>query len=102
MKMYIVIKEGTPRGHAVNCAAHAALACYLEYGDTDEMNDWLASSFRKVSCLASEDEFEAIKYWLDDRVIITESALDNQEVALALPPRSGEWPTIVKNLRLYK
>lgn len=100
--MYIVIKEGTPRGHAVNCAAHAALACYLEYGDTDEMNDWLASSFRKVSCLASEEEFEALKYLLEDYVVITENALDNQEVALALPPRSKEWPDIVKKLRLYR
>ena len=100
--MYIVIKEGTPRGHAVNCAAHAALACYLKYKDTDEMQDWLASSFRKVTCSASEEEFEAIKYWIDDLVVITESALGDREVALALPPRLKDWPDIVKKLRLYR
>jgi peptidyl-tRNA hydrolase len=100
--MYIVIKEGTPRGHAVNCAAHAALACYLEYKDHYEVQEWLKESFRKVTCTASYEEFEAIKYLLDDLVVITESALNDAEVALAIPPLYEEWPDIIRNLKLYR
>lgn len=98
--MYILIKENIPLGHQVNCAAHAALGCYLRFQDHPEVQDWLKNSFRKVTCKVSEREFEQAKQY-PDSVIITESALDGQEVAIAFRPRA-EWPKAFEFFRLFR
>jgi hypothetical protein len=100
MKMYILVKESLPVGFAILAAAHASLAAYLRFKDTPEVAEWLGGPFRKVICRVSDDEFEAAKK-CEDNVILTESALDQQEVAIAFRPRE-EWPKSFKFLRLYK
>ena len=100
MKMYILVKESLPVGFAILAAAHASLAAYLKFKDTPEVMEWLAGPFRKVICRVNDDEFEAAKK-CEDNVILTESALDQQEVAIAFRPRV-EWPKSFKFLRLYK
>jgi hypothetical protein len=49
----------------------------------------IAGPFFKVICKVTEKEFEAAKQ-IPDNVLITESALGGQEVALAFKPRE-EW-----------
>ena len=100
MKAYILVKESVPLGLAVVAVAHASLAMYLKFQDTPEVKEWLSGPFRKVVCLANFVEFEQAK-GAGDYVIMTESALDNQEVALAFKPRA-EWPKSFKFLRLFK
>ena len=100
MKMYILVKESLPVGFAILAAAHASLAAYLRFKDTPEVAEWLGGPFRKVICRVSADEFEAAKK-CEDNVILTESALDQQEVAIAFRPRE-EWPKSFKFLRLFK
>lgn len=100
MKMYILVKESLPVGFAILAAAHASLAAYLKFKDTLEVAEWLGGPFRKVICRVSDDEFEAAKK-CEDNVILRESALDQQEVAIAFRPRE-EWPKSFKFLRLYK
>jgi hypothetical protein len=100
MKMYILIKENVPIGFAILTAAHASLAAYLEFKDTPEMAEWLTGPFNKVICRVPHKEFEQAKTF-PEHVVITESALDNQEVAIAFCPRE-KWPKPFKYYRLYK
>ena len=100
MKMYILVKESMPLGFAMVASAHASLAGYLEFKDTPEVATWLAGPFRKTVCRVSDKEFENSKL-VPDHVLLTESALAGQEVAIAFKPRE-EWPTSFKFFRLYK
>lgn len=100
MKMYILVRESVPVGFAILAAAHASLACYLEFRDAPEVATWLAGPFYKVVCRVNDEEFETARR-LEDHVILTESALDGAEVAIAFRPRE-EWPKAFKFYRLYR
>jgi hypothetical protein len=98
--MYILIKDSVPQGIAILAAAHAALAGYLKFKDTPEVSAWLSGPFRKVICRVTEAEFAQAKNF-EDHVVLTESALEGQEVAIAFKPRE-EWPKAFRFYRLYK
>lgn len=100
MKMYILVKESVPVGFALVAAAHASLAAYLAFRDTPEVTEWLSGPFYKTICKVTDQEFEQAKAF-EDHVVITESALGGQEVALAFRPRA-EWPKAFKFYRLYR
>jgi len=101
MKMYILILDDVPVGHAVNTAAHASLACYLRYGSSSNMKLWLDSSFKKVTCSVSRDGLEKALDLADDNVVMTESALGNRVVGAVFCPRP-EWDAFFKTLSLWK
>jgi hypothetical protein len=100
MKMYILVRESVPLGFAILGAAHASLALYLRFRDAPEVAQWLSGPFYKVVCKVSDEESERAKAF-DDHVVITESALSNQEVALAFKPRQ-EWPQAFQFFKLYR
>ena len=100
MKMYILIKDGVPTGFAALAAAHASLAAYLKFQDSNEVKEWLSGPFYKAVCSVNEKEFENAKQF-EDHVVITESGLENQEVAIAFKPRS-KWPKPFRFYRLFK
>lgn len=105
LKMYILIKESVDLGHAILGAAHASLSGYLAFQNAEgavgsNMRLWVHESFRKVVCRVTDEEFERAKEYPDHRVM-TESGLDNMEVAIVFAPRE-EWPKFFKFLRLYK
>lgn len=100
MRMYILIRESVPTGFAVLAAAHASLGCYLKFRDTPEVVAWLSGPFYKVICRVSDGEFEAAKNF-EDHIVMTESALQGEEVAIAFRPRE-EYPKAFKFYRLYK
>ena len=100
MKMYILVRESVPIGFALVAVAHASLAAYLKFRDHPDVAAWLAGPFRKVVCMVADDEFAAAKQ-TDDSVVITESALDGAEVALAFRPRE-DWPQAFRQYRLYR
>lgn len=100
MKMYILIREDVSPGYAILAAAHASLGCYLRYKDSPQVADWLSGPFYKVVCKVSDAEFERAKD-VGESVVITESALGDQEVAIAFKPRT-EWPKAFRFFRLYK
>ncbi|MCP3925159.1 MAG: hypothetical protein GY714_21505 [Desulfobacterales bacterium] len=97
MKMYILIKDSIPECFAILAAAHSSLAAYLKFEESNEIKEWLSGPFYKVICKVNEKEFKKAKEF-DDNVILTESALENQEVAIAFKPRS-DWP---KPFKFYK
>jgi hypothetical protein len=100
LRMYILIRESVPLGFAVVAAAHAALAAYLKFADTPEVKEWLAGPFYKAVCRVSDEEFAKAKE-TPDHVVITESALEGQEVALAFKPRA-EYPKAFRFFKLFK
>ena len=61
MKMYILVKETVPLGFAVVAVAHASLAAYLKFKDTDNVKEWLSGPFYKVVCKVNEKEFNRAK-----------------------------------------
>lgn len=105
MKMYICIKDDTQVGMAMNAAAHGSLMAHLRFGE-DEGNEnyatWLEKSFKKVTCAVSPAEFAMLKE-LPDSLVVTESRLNNAELAVVLCPRPPEqWPEFVNLLRLWR
>ncbi len=60
----------------------------------------LSGPFYKAVCKVNPKEFENAKL-IEDHVIITESSLNNQEIAIAFKPRE-EWPKMFKFLGLHK
>ncbi|MFT2092321.1 peptidyl-tRNA hydrolase [Paraglaciecola sp. 2405UD69-4] len=100
MKMYILIKDDVPQGFAMLAAAHASLAAYLKFADQAEIKEWLSGPFYKVVCKVNAKEFETAKTF-EKSVLLTESALENQEVAIAFCPRQ-EWPKPFRFYKLYK
>jgi hypothetical protein len=100
--MYIAIKDWVPTGHAVNIAAHAGLIGWLEFQNQEYTQEWLKTSFKKVTCMVSEEEFDKLKE-VEYNKVITESRLDNDEVGMVFAPRpKEEWPELMTTLRLWK
>ena len=105
MKMYICIKDDIPVGIAMNSAAHGSLMCHLKYYDGNDRSNyqlWLTKSFKKVTCAVTPAEFAMLKE-LSDNIIVTESRLNGQEVAVVLAPRpETDYPEFVSLLKLWK
>lgn len=100
MKMYILVRESVPVGRALVAVAHASLACYLKFADDPAVLEWLAGPFRKVICRVTDDELARAKAHAD-HVVITESQLADEVVAMAFKPRA-EWDKAFQFYRLYR
>ena len=86
MKMYILIKRSVPDKLAPVIAAHASLACYKKFETEPQMVEWINGIFKKVVCAVNDKEFENAKQE-EKNIVLTESALDNQEVCIVFCPR---------------
>ena len=102
MKMYICIKDDIPVGIAMNSAAHGSLMCHLKFAFREDYQKWLEKSFKKVTCMVTPAEFAMLKE-VSDNIVVTESRLNGQEVAIVLCPRPDtEFPEFVGLLKLWK
>lgn len=99
MKMYIVVKDSTPDKLVPVITAHASLACYKKFEEHEQMQKWINSVFKKVVCVVNDTEFNRLKEE-KDHVVLTESALDHQEVCLAFCPRET-YPKKFKFLKMW-
>ena len=100
-RMYILVLDDLPIGHAINTSCHAAVACTLRYQDTDDVKEWLNTSFRKITCKVSRKEFDKAIEKEGDYVIMTELNLEGRETAVAFKPRDN-YHKLFKYLKLYK
>ena len=98
--MYILVRDDIPLGNAMVAVAHASLAAYLKFQNTSEVASWLSGPFFKAVCKVNATEFENARL-VDDHIVLTESALANQELAIAFKPRET-WPKMFKFFKLYK
>lgn len=105
LKMYILVADDIPVGHAINSAAHASLACYLKFQDVPLMKMWEKESFKKVTCKVTRQQLSAANTAADELImhkkVITESALHDVVTAIAFCPRET-WPDWMAALPLYK
>lgn len=99
MKMYILVKEGVPDNLVPVITAHASLACFRKYEHDAGMQRWINSVFKKAVCKVSDIEFEKAKQ-VEQHVLLTESALQNQEVCIVFAPRD-EYPKYFRFFRLW-
>ena len=76
------------------------LELYSKFENDPETQQWVSGAFYKVICKVNEKEFENAKSF-DDYVLLNESSLNNQEVALVFRPRE-EWPKAFRFYKLYK
>lgn len=97
--MYILIKREVPDKFAPVISAHASLACFRQFENTPNMQAWINGIFKKVVCVVNETEFQNAKKEAD-HVILTESALDNQEVCIVFSPRE-EYAKMFKFLKMW-
>lgn len=96
--MYILVKGSAPRGLAINGVGHTALMTYLKSAENQETKDWLEHSFKKVTCILSDEEFEEARLFAG-AVICEESAIDDEEIAIGFAPRY-DWPEKFLNYKL--
>jgi hypothetical protein len=80
-------------------AAHAAVAATLQYFSHKDTAAWLDGSFKKVICEVTDEGFEQAKE-TEDHVVITESSLNDQEIAIGFRPRE-DWPDEFGDFPLY-
>ena len=99
MKMYIIVRDDIPDKIVPVITAHASLACYKKFETNEDMTKWINGIFKKVVCVVSETEFTNAKKE-PDHVVLTESALDNQEVCIAFSPRE-EYSKMFKFFRMW-
>lgn len=97
--MYILIKENVPNKLVPVIAAHASLACYKKFEMEDDMQIWINSVFKKVVCKVNDKEFENSKSEVKS-ILLTESALNNEEVCIAFCPRN-EYSKQFKFFRMW-
>ena len=100
LKMYVLVKDTVPLGHAINSVGHATVACYIKFQDSPVVIDWLEHSFRKVTCKVTQAQFDEAKL-VADHVVITESALGGEETVVVFKPRDV-WPEQFRYYPLYK
>jgi len=99
MKMYILIKRDVADKLVPVIAAHASLACFRQFEHTPNMQTWINGIFKKVVCSVNETEFQNAKKE-PDHLVLTESALDNQEVCIVFSPRD-EYSKMFKFLKMW-
>ena len=101
LKVYLLIPDDVPVGHAINSAFHAGTALRENNPDDPIIKDWAENHFYCVTCKVDRENFEYAKNF-GKHEIITESALGGQETALVFHPRRhDQWEPFFKYLTLY-
>ena len=106
LKLYILVKESMLErdfGHTILSIAHAMAAGSRNWAGDEIFEKWANESFRKVLCKVSDEQFEKAKTYFpeDEFQVMTECAIDNQELTIVFKPRE-EWPKFFKFLTLLK
>jgi hypothetical protein len=98
-RLYFAVLDTVDLGHQILSVAHGMMMAHLRFNGNPEYDDWLKNSFRKCVCRVNAKEFAKLRE-LDDVVIVTEMALDYQEIAIVICPRK-EYPNVVKYMKLF-
>ena len=101
LKFYIAVLDTVDSGHQILSVAHGTLMAHLKFKDVPEYKEWISNSFRKCIIKVNQKEFNKIKEDIPEITIVTEGALDNQEIAIAICPRE-DYPNVIKFAKLFK
>ena len=96
--MMIVIKGSIEPQYAVVASAHAALAGFLKWEDDELTYQWSRGIFFKHIKKATPEQFEKAKgEKYGDKIVITESGLDDEEIAIVYRIQE-QYPTFLNTL----
>lgn len=102
IKQYIVLRHEISPAVAAIGVGHGVLASYLKWQNDPIVREWVHGIFYKVICQAeNREEWELIKKWQYDKIIMTESSLDNLEIAVVFKPIVWTKSHIFNDLKLY-
>ena len=102
LKVYLLIADDVPIGHAINCASHAGTAIVVNNPNDPVIKDWSENHFYCATCKVSREDFDYAKNF-GKHEVIAEGALDHKEVALIFHPRRhDQWEPFFKFLPLFK
>lgn len=108
LRMYIIVRDDLPPEHVALTCAHASLAAWFKWAAHEDMEffpiflEWKDTSFRKVICKATAEQFERAKLETENaHLVMTESSLGGRETALVLRI-AEEYPKFFKFLPKYK
>lgn len=104
IKQYIVLRPQISPSLAVIGVAHGVLAGYLKWKDEEIVKDWISGKygpFYKVICQAEDlKQFQIIRNWYEN-IVMTESSVDNAEIAVVFKPFEFSKGSIFNDLKLY-
>lgn len=105
IKQYIFLRHDISPSLACIGVGHGVLAAYLKWKDEQIVKDWVGGEygpFYKVICQAeNEIQWKSVKNWKEDKVIITESSVDNLEIAVIFKPIQYSKGSYFNDLKLY-
>ena len=107
-RMYILIREKYPPSVAINSTAHGAMNAFSIWKDAEEFKGWMSYSFRKITCVLNDSEFESIYKTMNKHGIKyleqTENRLDKAHILTVVFPIdvTKRENKAFKYLRLYK
>ncbi len=102
IKQYIVLRHAISPPLACIAVGHGVLAAYLKWQNDPIVKEWVSGIFYKVICQARDQrEWDAIKQWKEDKITMTESSVDNLEVAVVFKPFLFTKGSIFNELSLY-
>ena len=103
LKMYILVKDTAPIGLGINACSHVGFLAAKSF-DSQIAEEWEKCSFKKVTCLVSEEEFDdaigEIEKIGGNFVRFNEDDWDNQDISVAFEPRYS-FPEIFKTFKLH-
>lgn len=103
LAMYIIVKDTVPTGLGINACSHAGyLAAKNFKGPVVE--DWEKNSFRKRTCIVSQEQFDQCIKAIDDvegdYVLFQENDWYDEVISAAFAPRYS-FPQIFKDIKLH-
>lgn len=105
--MPIVIRPDlSPAAVAIACA-HGGLAGYLKWNDDKIVKDWITPEinkafFKRLYVAQDLKQFNIIKTWNFEKLILTESKLDNLETIIIFKPLYWSKSLLFNELKLYQ
>lgn len=103
LKMYVLVKDTAPIGLGINACSHVGYLAAKTF-DSSIAEEWEKCSFKKVTCLVSEEEFNLAIREIEkiggNYVRFNEDDWECQDISVAFEPRYS-FPEIFKTFKLH-
>jgi hypothetical protein len=103
MKMYIAVLDDVPDFMVPTLVAHSVLGAHLAMCKWSEYDEWLSTSFRKVTLRVNQKEFDKIASLQYTYLGHENTTLQGRKsCAIALPCANEDRPNVLKFAHLWE
>lgn len=95
-----MVRDDVPDHIVPTLVAHAVLSAHLKFEHTDDYQDWLKHSFRKVTVRVNQKEFDKVSA-LNCHLAYESTVLDGQMCCAVVYPMS-DVPNVLKFAKLWQ